>query len=176
MHRQRGADVFHIYEVFLIVSGIAMLVMAGIGSRRGATLRIWNGILGAAFTIYGLYLLLFFKGGHYFFFFYVFILPILMVVRFFRDRSRLGAAPRGYGQPRAMASHPVTTSRRAMASRPVMVSRPAMVSRLPTASRATASRATASRATASRATASRVMTRRPETSLKGLAQASRVSD
>ena len=99
MHRQRGADVFHIYEVFLIVSGITMLVMAGIGSRRGTTLRIWNGILGAAFTIYGLYLLLFFKGGHYFFFFYVFILPILMVVRFFRDRSRLNAGPRGYGQP-----------------------------------------------------------------------------
>jgi hypothetical protein len=98
--------VFHIYEFFLIVSGVAMLVMAGIGSRA-PVLRIWNGILGAAFTIYGLYLLLFFKGGHYFFFFYVFILPILMAVRFFRDRSgypaRRGGGfrgqPPGYGQP-----------------------------------------------------------------------------
>ena len=97
-----GAGVFHIYELFLIVSGIAMLVMAGIGGiggRRSSGLRIWNGILGLAFTGYGLYLLLFFKGGHYFLFFYVFILPVLMVVRFFRDRSRVNAPPMGYGQP-----------------------------------------------------------------------------
>jgi hypothetical protein len=99
VRRQRGAHVFHIYELFLIISGAAMLVMAGIGSRRNKVLRIWNGILGAAFLIYGLYLLLFFKGGHYFIFFYVFILPILMAVRFFRDRSRPAAAPPGYGQP-----------------------------------------------------------------------------
>src|ERR1700729_288002 len=99
MHRQRGADVFHIYELFLIVSGVAMLVMAGIGSRRTKVLRIWNAILGTAFTVYGLYLLLFFKGGHYFLFFYVFVLPVLMVVRFFRDRSRLDATPMPYGQP-----------------------------------------------------------------------------
>jgi len=102
--RLRGAHVFHIYQLFLIVSGVVMLVLAGIGSRRSPGLRIWNGILGAAFLIYGLYLLLFFKGGHYFLFFYVFILPVLMVVRFFRDRSRPTAAtgfgpPPGYGQP-----------------------------------------------------------------------------
>jgi hypothetical protein len=97
--RQRGAHVFHIYQLFLIVSGIAMLVMAGIGSRRSSGLRIWNGILGLAFLAYGLYLLLFFKGGHYFLFFYVFILPILMVVRFFRDRSRPAGPQPGYGQP-----------------------------------------------------------------------------
>jgi hypothetical protein len=111
--RQRGAHVFHIYELFLIVSGVVMLVMAGIGSRRSPALRIWNGILGAAFTAYGLYLLLFFKGGHYFLFFYVFILPILMVVRFFRDRSSMQAAqragfqgPPGYGQPPAYGPPP----------------------------------------------------------------------
>ena len=99
VRRQRGVDVFHIYELFLIVSGMAMLVMAGIGSRRSSGLRIWNGILGLAFTGYGLYLLLFFKGGHYFLFFYVFVLPVLMVVRFFRDRSRVNAPQMGYGQP-----------------------------------------------------------------------------
>jgi hypothetical protein len=104
---------FHIYELFLIVSGAAMLVMAGIGSRRNKVLRIWNGILGAAFLIYGLYLLLFFKGGHYFIFFYVFILPILMAVRFFRDRSSMQGGPRGgfpgqpgYGQPPAYGPPP----------------------------------------------------------------------
>lgn len=46
-----------------------------------------NFLVGAALLIYGLYLLLFFSGGHVFIFFYAFILPILMGVRFFRDRS-----------------------------------------------------------------------------------------
>ena len=175
MHRQRGADVFHIYEVFLIVSGIAMLVMAGIGSRRGATLRIWNGILGAAFTIYGLYLLLFFKGGHYFFFFYVFILPILMVVRFFRDRSRLGAAPRGYGQPQGYGQPPGYDQPPGYGQAPGY-GQPPSYGQPPTYGRGRPSCGRRARATASRARAGRVMTRRPETSLKGLAQASRVSD
>jgi hypothetical protein len=57
-------------------------------------------------TGYGLYLLLFFRGGHYILFVYVFILPILMIVRFFRDRSAVRARqqagifqgpPPGYG-------------------------------------------------------------------------------
>ena len=43
--------------------------------------------MGAAFLVYGLYLLIFFQSGHYVFFYYVFILPVLMGVRFFRDRS-----------------------------------------------------------------------------------------
>jgi hypothetical protein len=50
----------------------------------------------------------FFQSGHYILFFYAFILPVLMIVRFFRDRSafqaRQSAAtvqgpPPGYGQP-----------------------------------------------------------------------------
>ena len=98
---------FYTYVFFLILSGIAMLVLAGIKTGRRSSRRILSGILGAAFTIYGLYLLLFFQGGHYFIFFYAFILPILMIVGFFRDRAaykaRGGAqapAP-GYGQPPA---------------------------------------------------------------------------
>ena len=159
-HRQRGADVFHIYVLFLIVSGVAMLVMAGIGSRRTPMLRIWNGILGAAFTIYGLYLLLFFKGGHYFFFFYVFILPILMVVRFFRDRSRLNAGPwstassrRVWPAARLRPAAGVTVSRRATVSRPATVSRRYGQPRVTVSRRVTASR--------------------PETSPRGLVQVSR---
>ena len=61
-------------------------------------------------------LLIFFQGGHFLVFYYVFILPVLMGVRFFRDRSAYrnrqqaaavqtpspayGQAGRGgYGQP-----------------------------------------------------------------------------
>ena len=63
---------------------------------RGACVHHDSGILGAAFLVYGVYLLLFFHGGHYVIFYYVFILPILMIVRFFRDRA---AAQRRQGAP-----------------------------------------------------------------------------
>jgi hypothetical protein len=64
-----------------------MLGMSGVRRGQVTARRIWNAVLGTAFLIYGLYLLLFFQGGHYVLFYYVFILPVLMGVRFFRDRS-----------------------------------------------------------------------------------------
>lgn len=106
---------FTIYVLFLILSGIAMLVMAGVKTGQTAVRRAWNAAFGAGFTIYGLYLLLFFRGGHYLIFFYVFIVPVLMIVRFFRDRSAYRArqqpaavqapAP-GYGEPPAYGQPP----------------------------------------------------------------------
>lgn len=99
---------FDIYVLFLILSGIVMLVMACIKTGQRPARRIWNTIFGAGFTIYGLYLLLFFPGGHYLLFYYAFVLPILMIVQFFRDRSAYQARqqatafqtppPPGYGQ------------------------------------------------------------------------------
>src|SRR5215470_17156825 len=83
----RGHGMFYFYVLFLILSGVAMLVIACVKSSQTNRRRIWNAIFGAGFTVYGLYLLLFFRGGHYIFFFYAFILPILMIVQFFRDRS-----------------------------------------------------------------------------------------
>jgi hypothetical protein len=114
--------VFKAYVLFLILSGIAMLVIACLRSGQTTGRRAVNGIFGAGFLGYGLYLLLFFPGGHYILFFYAFILPILMIVQFFRDRGALRARqqagmfrapppgyrqpqgygygqPRGYGQP-----------------------------------------------------------------------------
>ena len=98
---------FYIYSLFLLLSGIAMLVMASVKTGQTTARRIWNAAFGAGFTLYGLYLLLFFQGGHYILFFYAFILPVIMIVRFFRDRSafraRQSAALQGpppcYGQP-----------------------------------------------------------------------------
>ena len=78
---------FKIYILFLILSGAALLGMSSVKKGQVTTRRIWNAVLGAAFLIYGLYLLAFFQGGHYVIFFYVFILPLLMGIRFFRDRS-----------------------------------------------------------------------------------------
>ena len=107
-----GADLFLIYVLFLIGSGIAMLVIACVKSGQTTARRVWNAVFGAGFTLYGLYLLLFFRGGHYLLFFYVFILPILMTVRFFRDRTAFRAKqqaatlqgpPPGYAQPTSAA-------------------------------------------------------------------------
>ena len=123
---------FVIYVLFLIASGIAMLVIAGIRTNRSVSRRVWSGVLGAGFLIYGLFLLLFFRGGHYVIFYYVFILPILVLVQFFRDRSAFQrqrqagvfpgqpggfgqpqgfGQPNAYGQPTLSASHLPTDSR-----------------------------------------------------------------
>jgi hypothetical protein len=97
---------FYVYVLFLIASGVVMLAMGGIRAAYAKRRRVVNLILGAGFTIYGLYLLLFFHGGHYILFYYAFILPIVMVVQFFRDRAAyktaqpVPQAPQaGYAQP-----------------------------------------------------------------------------
>ena len=117
-----GTDVFLIYVLFLIGSGIAMLVMAGATSGQAAGRRAWYAVFGAGFALYGLYLLLFFRGGHYLIFFYAFILPILMTVRFFRDRSAFRAkqqATAWQGQPPGYGGCP--ESRRTSVAVPVII-------------------------------------------------------
>ena len=90
---------FHAYVLFLILSGIAMLVMAGIRNGQSTGRRVLNAVFGAGFTLYGLYLLLIFQGGHYLLFFYAFILPVIMIIRFFRDGSAFRAQQRGAAVP-----------------------------------------------------------------------------
>jgi predicted lipid-binding transport protein (Tim44 family) len=90
---------FYIYALLLILSGIAMLVMALVRTDYAKRRQVVNFILGAGFTIYGLYLLLAFQGGHYVIFYYVFVLPILMIVQFFRDRTAARSRRPSPGQP-----------------------------------------------------------------------------
>ena len=104
---------FNVYVFFLIASGVVMLVMGSLRAPYANRRRVWNLAFGAGFTIYGLYLLLFFQGGHYILFFYAFVLPVLMAVRFFRDRTAYQAAqqagavpPPGYAQPPAYGQAP----------------------------------------------------------------------
>ena len=78
---------FNVYIFFLIASGVAMLGMGSLRLPYARRSRVVNFVMGAAFVIYGLYLLLFFSSGHVFIFFYAFILPIMMAVRFFRERT-----------------------------------------------------------------------------------------
>jgi hypothetical protein len=79
--------VFNVYVLFLILSGGAMLGLAGVRKGQVTASRIYSAVLGAAFLGYGLYLLLFFQGGHYLLFYYVFVVPIVVIARFFRSRS-----------------------------------------------------------------------------------------
>jgi hypothetical protein len=104
---------FYAYVFILIASGVLMLVMGILRAPYARRSRVLNLIMGAGFSIYGLYLLLFFQGGHYILFFYAFVLPVLMAVRFFRARSAYRAAqsmtpgaPAGYGQPPAGYGQP----------------------------------------------------------------------
>ena len=104
---------FNVYVFFLLASGVLMLVMGILRAPYARRSRVVNLIMGAGFAIYGLYLLLFFQGGHYILFVYVFILPVLLAVRFFRDRAAYRAAqaaapfaPTGYAQPPAYGEAP----------------------------------------------------------------------
>jgi len=87
---------FNVYVFFLIASGVTMIVMGSLRLPYARRSRVVNFLVGAAFIVYGLYLLLFFSGGHVFIFFYAFVLPVLMVVRFFRDRTAYRARNSAY--------------------------------------------------------------------------------
>ena len=74
-----------------------MVVLAIVKGGQTNGVRAFNGVLGAAFLGYAFYLEFIFQGGHYIVFYYAFILPFLMVIRFFRAR---GSHPNA-AQPRA---------------------------------------------------------------------------
>ncbi|MFB4305413.1 hypothetical protein ACA511_04800 [Actinomadura sp. GTD37] len=78
-----GADAaFSWYVVFLLGSGVVMLIMAAIGGGQSVGERLLNLAFGVGFLGYAVYLGFIFDGGEYFMFFYAFILPVLMLFRF----------------------------------------------------------------------------------------------
>lgn len=88
---------FSWYVVLLIISGVAMIIIGAVNSAGlSGGWRAFNVLAGLAFTGYGIYLGFIFDGGGYVIFFKAFILPVLMVINFFRGlaaRSRVPAAP-----------------------------------------------------------------------------------
>ncbi|TDD36419.1 hypothetical protein E1287_11255 [Actinomadura sp. KC06] len=93
---------FSWYVVLLMVSGVAMLIMAAIGGGQGIGARLLNAAFGVGFLGYAVYLNFIFDGGEYAMFFYAFILPVLMLFRF------VGALLRGfspYPRPELAARH-----------------------------------------------------------------------
>jgi hypothetical protein len=86
---------FSWYCLFLMFSGIALLVIAVLRNQRTQR-RVLNALFGIGFFGYGFYLTFIWAGvGSYFVFFYAFILPIWLIV----DAFRGGAARRQMAQP-----------------------------------------------------------------------------
>ncbi|MFJ1757847.1 hypothetical protein [Kitasatospora sp. NPDC088134] len=88
---------FSWYVVLLLISGIAMV---GIGAMNNSGLsggwRAFNAIAGVGFAGYAIYLGFIFEGGSYIIFFKAFILPVIMIVNFFRslaNRSKATTTP-----------------------------------------------------------------------------------
>src|ERR1700722_1980772 len=88
---------FYVYAFFLIASGVMLLAMGGFRAPYAKRSRVMNCIVGAAFLLYGLYLVTFFQGGHYFVLFYAFVVPVVLAVQFFRNRSAYRAAKAASG-------------------------------------------------------------------------------
>jgi len=82
---------FDIYALFLLFSGAALILFSFLRGRH-PFYRILNGIAGAAFLGYGVYLFAFFHGGTVHVFWYVFIVPVLLIARYFRTRSEVTRA------------------------------------------------------------------------------------
>lgn len=78
---------FLIYDLLLLLGGIAMVAIGIAIKEQGTGARILNVVVGLAFFAYGFYLMFLFEGGSYRIFFYVFILPILLIVRAVKARK-----------------------------------------------------------------------------------------
>ncbi|MFC4144682.1 hypothetical protein ACFO0M_00260 [Micromonospora mangrovi] len=77
-----------VYELLLMLGGIAMIVTGLAIREQGTGSRILNAVIGLAFFCYGFYLMFLAPvGTRYRIFFYAFILPILLIVRAVKARK-----------------------------------------------------------------------------------------
>ncbi|MFE3192314.1 hypothetical protein ACFXHA_25115 [Nocardia sp. NPDC059240] len=78
---------FNWYVILLAVSGAIMLALAVVQQGQSSTSRTINGIFGAGYLCYAFYLAFLFDGDSYLVFFQAFIVPVVVVVNFFRNRT-----------------------------------------------------------------------------------------
>ncbi len=79
---------FNLYSALLAISGILLAVTAATGfGGRSVRARILNGIFAVAFLAYAFYLQFIFTSGTVFISYYVFVVPILLIVQAFRNRT-----------------------------------------------------------------------------------------
>lgn len=83
---------FSWYVVLLLVSGIAMFVMAFVNTaRQKLGWRIFGAVAGLGFFGYAVYLGFIFQGGSYIIFFKAFIVPVVVIANFVRSVAGNGA-------------------------------------------------------------------------------------
>lgn len=104
---------FLFYLGILLLSGVLMLILAGVGFGLTGGARVLNGVVGLAALAYGIYLILtvFINGGEYRIIIYAFIAPIFAIVQMVKGiKGRAGRdaeqnamvaqmAPQGYQVP-----------------------------------------------------------------------------
>jgi hypothetical protein len=78
---QMSDGTFLAYIVALVISGLAVIVVAALPLGTSAGMRILNVVLGLAMLGYAFYLFFILQGGTVHIFFYVFVLPILLIWR-----------------------------------------------------------------------------------------------
>jgi hypothetical protein len=79
---------FNLYSALLAISGILLAVTAATGfGGRSVGARIVNGIFAVAFLAYAVYLQFIFTSGTVLISYYVFVVPILLIVQAFRNRT-----------------------------------------------------------------------------------------
>lgn len=79
---------FNLYSALLAISGILLAVTAATGfGSRSVGARVLNGIFAVAFLAYAVYLQFIFTSGTVFISYYVFVVPILLIVQAFRNRT-----------------------------------------------------------------------------------------
>ena len=86
--------VYLAYLAALVISGVILLVLAVTGFGAGGALpRLLNAVVGLAFLGYAVYLLFFDTSDTYTVFYYAFIVPVLLIIQAFRNRSAKSESP-----------------------------------------------------------------------------------
>lgn len=76
-----------LYELLLFITGGGLLLMACDRIRQELRQRIMRAAVGTALVAYGVYLMLFFRGGMVYFSSLVFVIPVVLGIQYFRERS-----------------------------------------------------------------------------------------
>ncbi len=76
----------NLYDLLLFIAGCGLISMA-CDRRQELKQRVIRAAVGAALIAYGLYLLLFYQGGPVVYSTLVLIIPVVLGIQYFRERS-----------------------------------------------------------------------------------------
>jgi hypothetical protein len=86
---------FSWYCVFLLISGVALIVVALLPRLAGGNHAV-NLVVGLLLGGYGFYLTFLWDGGTYYMFYYVFLVPVMLIVNAFKSVNQNKGAKEAY--------------------------------------------------------------------------------